>query len=464
MNRKIPFHELAAMLAANCNISAEEAEDFIRNFFDLAAQTLGEGDPVRIKGIGSFETANDSDCPVIFIPDDSIADTINAPFALFEPEDLSDTITEETLAEISDEGRTPAETDETETVAEETGCITEAAPECTPEAESESEYMAEAEGKIEEKVEYTPDTAEAPACSEAEAEDIATDSNSPSVPPVASVHSVPPAESVTSVPPAASVHSDLPSASATPTAEPETAPTVPDTITPGAAEPAVIKPASPSFPEDEPEEYIEEPVRHKSGGGFGLGFLIGLLAGLAIGACAVYFAIDYIMPTSPAVIEEPATEEIATEEEVNAVLSEAEAVLSGDTVIAAAPIVPAEQAQMIAALNKQAAQSSSEAAPQKDDATGNEKPAVQSQNKTVKDKVRPGYLLHDMAKKHYGNKCFWVYIYEENRSKISNPNRVSPGLELTIPAAEKYGINASSQASINTANVKASKILAKYPR
>ncbi|WP_297059000.1 HU family DNA-binding protein [uncultured Duncaniella sp.] len=447
MNRKIPFHELAAMLAANCNISAEEAEDFIRNFFDLAAQTLGEGEPVRIKGIGSFETSGDSDCPVIFIPDDSIADTINAPFALFEPEDLSDTITEETLAEISDEGRTPAETDETETVAEETGCITEAAPECTADAECECTPEAESE-----------------CTTEAEPEDTATVSHSPSVPPVASVHSVPQAESIPSVPPAASVHSDLPAASATPTAEPEKAPTVPDTITPGAVEPAVTKPASPSFPEDEPEEYIEEPVRHKSGGGFGLGFLIGLLAGLAIGACAVYFAIDYIMPTSPAAIEEPATEEIATEEEVNAVLSEAEAVLSGDTVIAAAPIVPAEQAQMIAALNKQTAESSSEAAPQKDDATGNEKPAVQPQNKTVKDKVRPGYLLHDMAKKHYGNKCFWVYIYEENRSKISNPNRVSPGLELTIPAAEKYGINASSQASINTANAKASKILAKYPR
>ncbi len=50
------------------------------------------------------------------------------------------------------------------------------------------------------------------------------------------------------------------------------------------------------------------------------------------------------------------------------------------------------------------------------------------------------------------------------REKITNPNRVSPGLELVIPAAEKYGINASSSASVNAANAKASKILTKYPR
>ena len=69
-----------------------------------------------------------------------------------------------------------------------------------------------------------------------------------------------------------------------------------------------------------------------------------------------------------------------------------------------------------------------------------------------------------MAKKHYGNKCFWVYIYEENKAKIANPNRVGPGLVLVIPPAEKYGINPSSQASIKAANEKAGKILTKYPK
>ena len=34
MNRKIPYHELAALLAGHCNITPTEAEDFIKSFFD----------------------------------------------------------------------------------------------------------------------------------------------------------------------------------------------------------------------------------------------------------------------------------------------------------------------------------------------------------------------------------------------------------------------------------------------
>ena len=82
MNRKIPFHELASLLAANCNISSEEAEEFIKSFFDLTTQALSEGESLRIKGIGAFELSDDKDDPIIFTPDETIAETINAPFAL----------------------------------------------------------------------------------------------------------------------------------------------------------------------------------------------------------------------------------------------------------------------------------------------------------------------------------------------------------------------------------------------
>ena len=92
MNRKIPFHDLASLLAANCNISPEEAEDFIKNFFDQIAGSLSDGDTVKIKGIGTFNLTNEKDTPVSFVPDAEIADTVNAPFALFEPEVLSDTL------------------------------------------------------------------------------------------------------------------------------------------------------------------------------------------------------------------------------------------------------------------------------------------------------------------------------------------------------------------------------------
>lgn len=136
-----------------------------------------------------------------------------------------------------------------------------------------------------------------------------------------------------------------------------------------------------------------------------------------------------------------------SDEEVAQVLAEAEAVLRGDTAVSAQE--PVAEPKAIDA-GKEAPKT--------------EEPVEQPKSEPVKDTVRAGYLLHDMAKKHYGNKCFWVYIYEENKAKITNPNRVSPGLVLIIPQAEKYGINASSQASIKTANEKAGKILAKFPR
>lgn len=62
-----------------------------------------------------------------------------------------------------------------------------------------------------------------------------------------------------------------------------------------------------------------------------------------------------------------------------------------------------------------------------------EAPAQTAQAAPVRDTVKAGYLLNDMARKHYGSKVFWVYIYEENKSKIKNPNRVNAGTVVTIP-------------------------------
>ena len=64
-----------------------------------------------------------------------------------------------------------------------------------------------------------------------------------------------------------------------------------------------------------------------------------------------------------------------------------------------------------------------------------------------------------MSRKYYGRYEFWVYIYEENKSKIKNPNSVSPGLVVVIPPAEKYGINKDDPESVRKAKELAEKIL-----
>ena len=47
--------------------------------------------------------------------------------------------------------------------------------------------------------------------------------------------------------------------------------------------------------------------------------------------------------------------------------------------------------------------------------------------------VRPGSRLAQIARRHYGNPEYWVFIYEANRDQIVNPADLTPGIELEIP-------------------------------
>ena len=47
--------------------------------------------------------------------------------------------------------------------------------------------------------------------------------------------------------------------------------------------------------------------------------------------------------------------------------------------------------------------------------------------------VRPGSRLAQIARRHYGNPDYWVYIYEANKDQIANPSELPAGIELIIP-------------------------------
>jgi LysM repeat protein len=47
--------------------------------------------------------------------------------------------------------------------------------------------------------------------------------------------------------------------------------------------------------------------------------------------------------------------------------------------------------------------------------------------------VRPGDTLSKIAQRFYNNPARWRWIYDANRSKISNPNQIYVGESLTIP-------------------------------
>lgn len=69
----------------------------------------------------------------------------------------------------------------------------------------------------------------------------------------------------------------------------------------------------------------------------------------------------------------------------------------------------------------------------------------------VTDTIRRNIFLTTLSLRHYGHKAFWVYIYEENKHIIANPNNVEIGTVIVIPEPRKYGINAQDTVAVNKA-------------
>lgn len=77
----------------------------------------------------------------------------------------------------------------------------------------------------------------------------------------------------------------------------------------------------------------------------------------------------------------------------------------------------------------------------------------------ITDTVTRQIVLSTLADKYYDSPWFWVYIYEENKEKIDNPDNVPPGTVVVIPPAEKYGIDAKNPESLKKAQYKSWKLL-----
>ncbi len=73
--------------------------------------------------------------------------------------------------------------------------------------------------------------------------------------------------------------------------------------------------------------------------------------------------------------------------------------------------------------------------------------------------IQRGKFLTTIAEKHYGNKVFWVYIYRENSGKIWNPRDLKAGFKVVVPAASKYGIDATNPESVAKAKELETQIL-----
>ena len=84
---------------------------------------------------------------------------------------------------------------------------------------------------------------------------------------------------------------------------------------------------------------------------------------------------------------------------------------------------------------------------------------IADEPEVITDIVTSRIVLSTLSDKYYGSPWFWVYIYEENKDKISDPNNVRPGTEVVIPPAEKYGIDAKDPSSLKKAQRRSWEIL-----
>ena len=82
----------------------------------------------------------------------------------------------------------------------------------------------------------------------------------------------------------------------------------------------------------------------------------------------------------------------------------------------------------------------------------------------ITDTVTTQIVLSTLSDKYYGSPWFWVYIYEENKSFINDPDNVPPGTAVVIPPAEKYGIDANDPASLKKAQRRSWEILTQGKR
>lgn len=74
-------------------------------------------------------------------------------------------------------------------------------------------------------------------------------------------------------------------------------------------------------------------------------------------------------------------------------------------------------------------------------------------------KIESGIRLTLISLKYYGDKVFWVYLYEYNKEKIKNPNNIPIGVVIKVPAPSVYGIDKASAASVKKASDKQAEIL-----
>ena len=130
MDAKLNHSDLIALLSESCALSLADAEAFSTAFFDLIVEGLETDGSVKINGLGTFKITSVESRESVdvntgerieikghkklsFTPAESLKETINAPFAIFEPVEVDNTIEDDTEEAISGSNESEEEVSET---------------------------------------------------------------------------------------------------------------------------------------------------------------------------------------------------------------------------------------------------------------------------------------------------------------------------------------------------------------
>ncbi len=100
MNNTIILNQLSETIAKLTGVTADDAELFVRELSALIAERLETDGQVEVPGLGTFVVSDET---VVYAPDSTLAEEINAPFAAFEAIELPDDESDQSdLSDMSD--------------------------------------------------------------------------------------------------------------------------------------------------------------------------------------------------------------------------------------------------------------------------------------------------------------------------------------------------------------------------
>lgn len=426
MNQTLPLPDIARLLARAADVDSDTALKFVRDFFEVITEGLAAGEAVHVKGLGTFKASTDSERAVDFIPDDDFRSAINAPFEAFEPIEVPAdiTVTEiEQLVEIDD-----------------------SLPEAEPVTKAESVPETEAESETDVEIAQVPVETEVTSTDDAVAEDVNESIEEQGSMPDGQEPAVtqeieepeetyePASTDETEVDPADVTESSITeSDDSSSVTDIEDAP-VTKTETPPVAQRDAVSARSVMVVDDDDEQVYFIPNRRRSRRKMIMWIIAALLVGFIIGSICVYVRYDNMIR---GLVEQsyqtnkviPAPDDGTAEVDVEVAVIDTVSPDTADT-------------------THQEIMAPVESAPES--------------SEPVYDTISTKRFLATMARQHYGEKEFWVYIYQANASKLRHPDRIKPGTRVLIPDYKTLPLTGNHAADVSAAQRLGQEIYARY--